>query len=99
MVIHDALADGRFALRHTGAARRDHAAGLVACDERLGAATEAERCLCSAGRRAVELEIASAHARSLHLEHHLARSWRTIGGIAYFDLSNSEIDRTTLSSP
>src|SRR5438046_5883301 len=76
MMVHDALADGRFAFRHPGAARRDHAAGLVPGDERPGIAAQAERRLRSAGRRAVELEIAAAHARGLHLDHHLAGTWR-----------------------
>src|SRR6267378_3533441 len=95
MVIHDALADWCLAFRNARAARRDDPAGLVPADERLGAATEAKRCLRSARRRTVELEIAAAHPRGLHLDHHLARSGRGIGEIADFDLAITEKDRSS----
>ena len=63
------------------------AAGLVPGDERPGIAAQAERRLRSAGRRAVELEIAAAHARGLHLDHHLAGTWRRVREIANLDFS------------
>src|SRR5882762_9713290 len=95
MMIHDALADRCLAFRNARAARRDHAAGLVPTDERPGITAQAERGLRRAGRRAVELEIAAAHPRGLHLDHHLARSGRGIGEIADFDLAITEKDRSS----
>src|SRR6185503_12432669 len=90
VMIHDALADRRLALRNPGPARRDHAAGLVAADERLGVGAEAERLLRLARRRAVKLEVRAAHARGLHLDHHLARAGRGIGEGPDLDLPVAE---------
>src|SRR5688500_9674166 len=93
MVVHDALADGGLELRYAGPARRDHAAGLVACDEGFGIAAQAERLLRFARRRPVELEIRTAHARGLHLDDDLARTRRGVGKIADFDFLVAEEHR------
>src|SRR4029453_3005803 len=90
VMVHDALADRRLALRHAGPARRDHAARLVAADERLGGGAEAERLLRLARRRAVELEVRAAHARGLHLDHHFARPRRGIRKLAHLHLAVTE---------
>src|SRR5207302_7711613 len=85
MVIHDALADGGFALGHAGAARGEHAAGLVPGDDRLRPVAQTQRRLRRARRRAVELEIAAAHAGGLHLDHDLAMAGRGVREIADLD--------------
>src|SRR5207302_8741050 len=85
MVIHDALADGGFALRHAGAARGDHAAGLVTGDDRLRPVAQPQRCLRRARPRAAELEIAAAHAGGLQLDHDLALAGRRVRKIADLD--------------
>src|SRR5688572_29518091 len=90
VVVHDPLADRRFLLRDTGAARRDHAARLVTADEGLRVGAEAERLLRLAGRRAVELEVRATQARGLHLDHHFAGAWRGIVEVADFDLPVAE---------
>src|SRR5688572_27727947 len=92
MMIHHALPDRRFALGHTGPARRDDAAGLVATDERVFQISKTQSGLRFPGRRAVELEIRAAHARGLHLDDHLARTGRGIGEVAHFDLPVPEKD-------
>src|ERR1700752_2643149 len=98
-MIHDALADGRFALRLALAARGDHAAGLVPGDERFRLVAQTQRGLRRAGRRAVELEIAAAHARSLHLDQHLARAGCRVREIADLDLSVAEKYRSSHITP
>src|SRR5688572_31958341 len=95
VVVHHALANRRLALRDAGTARYYHAARLVAADKRLSISSQPERLLRLARRRAVELEVAAAHARGLHLDHHLARAGRRIGELAQLDLAVAEEDDST----
>jgi hypothetical protein len=85
VVVHHALADAPLGLADAGAERRDHPAGLVARDHLLAAAAQAE-----GGRlvavRAIEFEIAAAHAGGLDLQHHLARTGRRIGEVSELEL-------------
>src|SRR5689334_13842251 len=92
VVVHHPQSVGRFLLRDAGAARHHHAARLVSANERLGAIAEAEGLRGFARRRAIELEVGAAHARSLHLEHALARTGRRIGEAAQLDLALAEED-------
>src|SRR5688572_29337444 len=92
VVVHDALADRRLALRDAGPARHHHPAGLVAGDEGFTDTSQAKRGLRGARRRAVELEVRAAHARGLHLDHDLAGAGRGVGEAAQLDLAVAEED-------
>ncbi len=92
VMVHDALTGGRLALRDAGPARDDDAARLVAGDERVLQIAESESLLRFPGRRAVELQVRAAHARGLHLDHHLARPGRRVGKGAQLDLAIAEED-------
>jgi hypothetical protein len=74
VVVHHAHADLGLGFGDARPDRGDHAAGLVAGDDRLGQIAQAQRPLRLAGCGAIELEIAAAHARRLDLEHHVART-------------------------
>ena len=71
---------------HTGEARvhvathfGDDPARFVARDDRLAAILETQRLERRTCRRAIQLEIAAAHARCLDFQNHVARAWRRIG--------------------
>src|SRR5262249_47800993 len=76
-------ADARLLFGHASTYRDDHAAGLVAGDDRASVGIEAQRCRPAC--RAVEFQIRPAHARGLDLEHDLARPGGGIGKIFDFD--------------
>src|SRR5581483_4636759 len=85
VMLHHAHADAGLFFRYAGADRRDHAARLMAGDE--GAAHLAEPERGSAAGRAVELQIASAHARSLDLQHDLPGTRRRVGKLQDLELA------------
>src|SRR5260370_11063667 len=71
-----------------GPRRRDDPAGLVPGDDLLAAATQTQGCGLVAGR-AVELQVAPAHAGGLDLEHHLARARGRVGELPNLELAIS----------
>src|SRR3954471_17527343 len=87
VVIHDALADAGFPLRHPHADRHDHATGLVAGNHGLGTALEAGACIAGLERSAVDVQIAAAHPRGLDLEHDVARAGRGVGKVTQLELA------------
>src|SRR5690606_1674993 len=87
VVVHDPHAGARLGLGHPGADLDHDAARLVAGDDRLGEIAQAERPLGLAGRGAVELEIAAAHARGLDLQHDLAGTRTRVGKVADLQLA------------
>src|SRR5947208_4308891 len=85
MVHHDALPDLRLRLADPWADRSDDAAGLVPGDDRLGRRGQtADRG--PALWPAVLVQIAAAHAGSLHLDDDLAFARRRIGKVHQFEL-------------
>src|SRR5262249_4046101 len=84
---HDAVAGARHVLRHALAHRGDEAARLVPGNDRAAHVAEAERG--GAARRAVEFEIAAAHARRLDIEHDLAEPGRRIRELHQLELAVS----------
>ena len=86
VVIHHALADAGFPVRHPGADRDDDAAGLVSGDHGFGAALESGGRIARLEARAIDVQVAAAHAGRLDLEHHVARAGRRVGELAQFEL-------------
>ena len=80
----DAVADPDGAGIDIAADRRDDTARLMAGDHRLTAILEAKGFECSAGGRAIQLQVAAAHSRSLDLEHDVPRSGGGIGKVDEF---------------
>ncbi len=75
---HHARADPRLAFGHAGADRGDDPAGLMAGDGRIGIDGEPDAAAAVA-RPAVLMQVGAAHARCLHLDHHLAGAGRGVG--------------------
>src|SRR5262245_48106407 len=86
VVIHHPLLKARLLGRHSCADRDHDAARLVAGDHWLGAAVETRAGIPSLESGAVDVEVAATHARSLYLEHHVARAGRGIGKVAQLEL-------------
>src|SRR5690606_6962744 len=84
MVDHDALADARLFLAHAGPDGDHDAAGLVPRDHRPGIAQSQSFGGLTFGR-AIEFEVAPAHAGSLDLEDDLPRSGSGVGELAQLD--------------
>src|ERR1700730_1910037 len=74
---HHPSAERRLALADTRADGDDDAAGLVTGDHRPAHLAQAER-LAPALRRAIEFEVAAAHAGRLDLEYDLVRAGRRV---------------------
>src|SRR3546814_906922 len=93
VVDHRPLPDPGLPFVDSGTDRDDHAARLVPGDDRV-AGPEAEGRRGLAGRGTVEFEIASAHAGSLDLQDHLARTRGRIRKIPQLDLPVAGEHRT-----
>src|SRR5882724_13542656 len=87
VVLHHAHADLGLVLGNAGAYCNHDAAGLVAGNDRAGELAEAQRR--STADRAVELQIAAAHAGSLDLEHDFAGSRRRIRKLHELNLASA----------
>src|SRR5262249_5779478 len=91
---HHALARRRIGLGDAGAARGDHAAGLVARDDRSARAAEAQR-RSGVADGAVGMQIAPAHARGLHGDDDLAGPRCGAGEFPQFGLPATEENDAT----
>src|SRR5262249_37053940 len=80
----------RLLRRHRGANGSNDAAWLVAGNDRLGAALEAGGGIPRLEARAVDVQVAAAHAGGLDLQHHLARPGRGLGELAQLELAVTE---------
>jgi hypothetical protein len=87
VVIHHALPDARLVRRDAGAERDHDTARLVPGDHRVGAAFESRRGVAWLEARAIDVQVAAAHSRSLDLEHHVARARSRIGKVAQLELA------------
>ena len=94
MMDHHALAGGRVGLGDARSALGDDAARLVARDDGPAAAAKPEGRRGVAGR-AVRVQVAAAHARSLHGHHDLAGARLRIGEVAHLELAIAEENYAT----
>src|SRR5271165_1672539 len=82
---HDPLADLGLLVADPRAHRGDDAARLVSADDRIGIDWQTADRRAARFRPAVLVQIAAAHARGLHLDHHLARTRGRIGELHHLD--------------
>src|SRR5262249_41637333 len=82
VMTHDTLPDARLLVGHPGPDGGDDAARLMAGDHRFSAALEARTAIARSECRAIDVQIAAAHARRLDFQHHLARAWCGVREVA-----------------